>query len=119
MNTKRLAELEAARATVSKLEEEIGAERTKELASLPAQYGFETAAAFIKAVKQASGGKKRQGAKGKRRTRAVITDAMKNKVKSLAEGGKTGAEISRTVGISIPSVQNIKKAMGLIKPRKK
>ena len=30
--------------------------------------------------------------------------------------GKTGAEIASSVGISLPSVQNIKKALGLVKP---
>ena len=50
--------------------------------------------------------------------RAVITDATREEVKKLVADGKTGAEISEAVGISLPSVQNIKKALGLVKARK-
>jgi hypothetical protein len=45
----------------------------------------------------------------------VITDETRAKVKALVEAGKTGAEIAAEVGISLPSVQNIKKALGLVK----
>ena len=31
--------------------------------------------------------------------------------------GKTGGEIAKSLGISLPSVQNIKKALGLVKKR--
>lgn len=124
MVTNKIKELEAARAKISKLEEAIAAERAKELATLPGKYGFDSAAAFIKAVKAATGGRgpgrkaaKSKG-KGGRRKRAVITAETKNKVKALAEAGKTGAEIAATVGISVPSVQNIKKELGLTKARK-
>lgn len=57
------------------------------------------------------------GAGRKRRKRAVITDDTRNQVKKLVEGGKTGAEIAKSLGISLPSVQNIKKALGLVKRR--
>jgi hypothetical protein len=33
--------------------------------------------------------------------------------------GKTGAQIAAAVGISLPSVQNIKKALGLVRKGKK
>jgi hypothetical protein len=42
---------------------------------------------------------------------------MKLRVKELTEAGKTGPEIAAAVGISMPSVQNIKKAFGLVKAR--
>ncbi len=35
----------------------------------------------------------------------------------MVEGDKTGAEIAKSLGISLPSVQNIKKALGLVKKR--
>lgn len=119
----KIKELEAARAKISKLEQAIAAERAKELASLPGKYGFSDAASFIKAVKAATGSGKRAGkgktATGKRRKRAVINDATKAEVKAMVAAGKTGAEIADAIGISIPSVQNIKKELGLTKARKK
>lgn len=120
MVTNKIKALEAARAKISKLEQAIAAEQSKELASLPAKYGFQDTASFIKAVRAASGGRVAGKTKGgKRRKRALITEETKSKVKSLSAAGKTGAEIADIVGISIPSVQNIKKALGLTKARKK
>jgi DNA invertase Pin-like site-specific DNA recombinase len=113
--------LAAARAKVSKLEQAIAAKRNRALASLHKQHGFENAAEFIKALKAASGKGARKAAVGggKRRKRAVITAETKAKVKALTEAGKTGTEIAKATGISVPSVQNIKKALGLTKARKK
>lgn len=119
MNKKVLKELESTRAKVAVLEKSIETERAKELAGLPAQYGFKSTEDFLKAVRNATGGKSRRGSKNGRRTRSVITDATRAKVKALAKAGKTGTEIAAAVGISVPSVQNIKKALGLVKPRSK
>lgn len=119
MIANKLKEIEAARAKLEALEAAHVAEQQKELAGLPAQYGFPTVNAFIKAVKAATGGGYAgKGSGKKRRTRAVITDATRAEVKKLTEAGKTGAQIAAAVGISIPSVQNIKKALGLVKERK-
>lgn len=122
MITNKIKELEAARAKITKLEQEVASEQTKGLKALPAQFGFDNVADFIKAVRAAAGGKvARKGStkSGGRRKRAVITAKTKNKVKSLTAAGKTGAAIAKAVGISIPSVQNIKKELGLTKARKK
>lgn len=127
MITDKLKELAATRARLAELEQSIATERNAELAALPSRYGFESVDAFIAAVR-AAGGKRRgrkPGAKaaaakpgGKRRKRATITDEMRAEVKKLVEAGKTGPEIAKTVGISAPSVANIKKALGLVKKRK-
>jgi DNA-binding CsgD family transcriptional regulator len=37
----------------------------------------------------------------------------------LSEQGKTGEEIAKALGISAPSVQNVRKALGLVKSRTK
>lgn len=122
----KLKELETARAKLASLEESVRAELNKELASLPAKYGFNTAEEFVDAVRSATGLRTRgrgrpagsTNANGKkRRHRAVITDETRAQVKKLVEAGKTGSEIAKTVGISLPSVQNIKKALGLVKKR--
>ena len=128
MITAQIRELEAAKAKVAALEAAVSAKRNAALASLPAQYGFDSADTFLAAVRAASG--KRRGRKpgkaakapaaGKRRrTRAKITDATRAQVKKLIDGGKTGGEIAEAVGISLPSVQNIKAKLGLVQKRKK
>ena len=115
---RRLAQ---ARATAVKLEQSF----VRELASLPKAYGFDSLKEFIAAV-EASGRGKRSGAKRakkpskpKTRKRAVITDSVRAKVKALLKAGKSGSQIAKAVGISLPSVQNIKKALGLVKKLKK
>ena len=123
MVTDKMKELQAARAKLASLEKAIADELKKELAGLPAKFGFDSAAAFIQAVKVATGGRKASGRvqagkkpkSGKRRTRAVITDDTRAQVKKLVDAGKTGGEIAATLKISLPSVQNIKKALGLVR----
>ena len=132
MVTDKLKELEAARAKLATLEQSIADELNKELAALPAKYGFASASEFVRAVSAATGGgrgrrrgrppgsgKKTAGKKGgrRRRTRAVITDETRAQVKKMVDSGKTGAEIAEALKISVPSVQNIKKALGLVKER--
>jgi DNA-binding NarL/FixJ family response regulator len=130
MITNKLKAIEAAKAKIAALEKSIATELNKELASLPAKYGFDSVKAFAKAVKAAgTPGKVRSVAKpaadgkpgpvGKKRTRAVITDATRAEVKKLVEAGKSGSAIAKSLKISLPSVQNIKKALGLVKARKK
>jgi DNA invertase Pin-like site-specific DNA recombinase len=129
MVTDKIKELEAARAKVETLQQSIADELNKELAALPAKFGFESVRVFVRAVNAAAGGGRRRGrppGKGKagarkggrtRRTRAVITDETRAQVKKLVDAGKTGAEIAEALKISVPSVQNIKKALGLVKKR--
>jgi DNA invertase Pin-like site-specific DNA recombinase len=135
--TTKIKELNEARTTVAQLEQVIAAELNSELAALPAQYGFASVADFVAAFEKAAGkrrgrkpgrakaalaaaGKPEASAKAKRRKkRAVITDATRDEVKKLIGAGKSGSEIAKAVGISVPSVQNIKKALGLVgKPGK-
>jgi hypothetical protein len=121
MFTNKLKELESAKAKLAALEKTLAAELDKELAALPAKYGFASTADFISAVKVAGKGRTGGAAKaGKgRRRRAVITDDTRARVKAMVAAGKTGEAIADAVGISLPSVQNIKKALGLVKARKK
>jgi len=125
----KIKKLEATKAKLAALEKSVASELKRELASLPGKYGYDSLAAFFKAVRssasvrgrpvKAAGGRKtpKEGGR-KRRRRAVITDATRAEVKKLSEAGKTGAEIAKAVGISLPSVQNVKKALGLVKSRK-
>lgn len=131
MLTDKIKELEVAKAKVQELESKIVAERPQELAALPGRYGFDSVNAFMKAVKDAvasAGASPRRGRKAKKaaaaaprkekaRKRARITDETKAQVKEMVVAGKSGAEIAAKLGISLPSVQNIKKALGLVKAR--
>jgi|SRR5580704_7996645 hypothetical protein len=126
MVTAKIKQLEATKAKLARLEKSVANQLHKELAGLPAAYGFDSVPAFVRALTAAGGKRGKRGAAagpksaggGKRRKRAVITDATRAAVKKLAEAGKTGAEIAKEVRISLPSVQNIKKALGLVKARK-
>lgn len=131
MITDKIQELEALKQRAAALEAAVAAERQRALAALPKEYGFDDADEFVEAVLAAAGsrqGRRRPPGRGvtsaregkkQRRPRAVITDQTRSEVRKLVESGKTGAEIARQVGISLPSVQNIKKALGLVKGRKK
>lgn len=108
-----LKKLAKARNQVKKLEQAMAASQSKVLAKLPAKHGFDSVDAFVAAVKAAA-----KGGKEHRRQRTVLTPEIKDKVKTLLEAGKTGSEIAQAVGISLPSVQNIKHSLGLVKTRK-
>ena|ERR1022692_2240771 len=113
--------LNTTKAKVAKLEKSIASQLSRELASLPKKYGFSSYQDFLRAMRGVAGkamvsaGKK---VAGKRRKRAVITADTKARVKELVHAGKTGNEIARSVGISLPSVQNIKKELGLVQKRR-
>jgi hypothetical protein len=123
MVTDKIKELASAIARVERLENELASELPKELAKLPGQYGFGDIGSFIRALKSSAATKSGRPAKAKkavvRRKRAQITDATRAMVKKLVGAGKTGSQIAKALGISLPSVQNIKKALGLVKGRGK
>ncbi len=120
MNTVDFKKMEQYQKEIVRLQGELEKQNRK-LAALPGKYGFKTMDAFIAALKHTIHSvpeKLRNGLPARRRKRAVITDEIKQKVKSLAAAGKTGGEIAKAVGISTPSVQNIKQELGLVKRRK-
>lgn len=101
-----------------------------QLAKLPAQYGFASAEDFIVAFRKSVAGKpgRKPGKAAKaaavkktasgRKARVKITPEIEAQVKSLAEAGKTGKQIAAATGISLPSVQNLKKKLGLVAKKK-
>lgn len=114
MKSSTLKELEAARSRLAELERQADAQTRAELSNLHTKYGFADPRAFIRALRRACPG---NGPRKARKGRAVITDATRAHVQRLVETGSTGAEIAQRVGISVPSVQNIKKALGLVRAR--
>lgn len=132
MFNEQLAKIEKAKAEIAAAEAKLASDRVAALARLPSEFGYDNLNDFIKAVKAAYGkggkakgkpGRKPKAAaaakapKAKKGKRAKITDEIKAQVKALAEAGKTGQEIAKALGISAPSVQNIKKAFGMVKAR--
>ena len=124
MVTTQIKELAAAREKLAELERAVATELPQELSGLHEQYGFSDVNSFLKAVKSAArgGGRKKAGRPKKAvvpktRKRAVITAATRAQVKKLVKAGKSGSQIAKTVGISLPSVQNIKKALGITRPK--
>ena len=124
MLSKKLKELQAARDRLASLEKTMEAE----LAALPAQFGFDSAQAFADAVVKAAAsgarparkaGRRKGAAKPKgTRKRSVVTDELRQQVKQLAEAGQTGKQIKAATGLSLPTIQIIKKSFGLVKSRK-
>ena len=86
--TARIKELEEARAKVASLEQAIAAELNKELAALPARYGFGSVADFFAAVTKAAG--TRRGHKpGKTKAEVAPVTAVKPEATARpATGGK-------------------------------
>ena len=132
MVTRHIKLLNDTKAKVARLERVIATQLSRELASLPRKYGFVDVQDFITAVRNGAvkamvsagnkvAGNGRNGHNGYngRKPRVVITADTKAKVKSLVAARKTGNEIAKALNISLPSVQNIKKELGLVKRRAK
>ena len=127
----QIAELTKAKAKIAQAEAKLAADRVAALAKLPSEYGYSDLNEFINAIKAAAGkgikskakavkapkASKDSTAKTAKGKRAKITNEIKAQVKALAEAGKTGQEIAQALSISAPSVQNIKKELGLVKTR--
>ncbi len=120
MVTDKMQKLREYQRQMAKIEKELAKFNAK-LAKLPGKYGFKSMDAFIDALRsvKSSGGKAPAAAKSSgRKARVVITPEMKQKVKAMVNDEKTGAQIAKALNISLPSVQNIKKELGLVKARK-
>jgi hypothetical protein len=124
MITDKIKLLAQLKSQAAKLEAALDAQRPAALAALPAEYGFDSLAAFIKALRQAATaapaakpGRKARVAKPAKRKRARVTDEIKAAVKAGLEAGKKAGTIAKEVGISPASVQALKKAFGFTKPR--
>ena len=78
-----------------------------QLAHLPAQYGFKNAKEFCKAVLSVSA--KKRG--------SLRDPQFKESVISALKGGLKGADAARQFGLSVATIQNLKKAAGLVTAR--
>ena len=127
MITTKIKELVALQAKAENLQSQIESERKSELAALPHAYGYASLKEFIKALKAAAGSQrkspgrkatsKKATSKSGKRAYTKITHEIKQQVIAAVQADKSGAAIAKEFGISLPSVQNIKKAAGLVKTR--
>lgn len=142
-----LKQIADAKSKLASLEEKAASELSSKLTNLHTDLGYESREDLIAALqglgsaKKATGKKrgrkpgkkaaakapkaakaapaKKAGGKKARAKRTRITDELKSKVIAAVKAGGKGAAIATQFGISVPSLQNIKKAAGLIKARKK
>jgi len=112
---KELAEIEA---RAIELKKAIAQERAKELAALPEQYGFGSMKEFISALKAVGGNTEKKTAPTGRKKRARITPELKESVVKALGEKKAASAIAEEHGISVASVNVIKKGAGLVKARK-
>ncbi len=115
--SQRLTELEGVRAKLAVLEKAIKQEMEHELAQLPSRYGFDSAQLFVQAVLAACGQPRTTVRETGRRRRARVTDATTSTVAKMVKAGETGADIAKSLNVSMSTVQNIKRRLGLIKSR--
>jgi hypothetical protein len=108
---KELADLEA---KTLELKKAIARVRASELAGLPSKYGYASVKEFIAALK-AVGGKK--GRSKGRKKRARITPELKASMVKALKGEKAASAVAKEFGVSLASVNLIKKAAGLVKAR--
>jgi len=64
-----------------------------------------------KVVRKAA--KKAPAKKGGRRKRTTVTPQLRSDIIAAIKGGSTGKATAKKFGVSVPTVQNIKKAAGL------
>lgn len=124
-----LSALQAAESQVQALRQRAASERTRLLAGLHAQCGFASRKDLIDALVALGGPARGKAAKsngggaavgaGKKRKRARITAELRNDVIKALQGAEAGGDIAKRFSISSQTVQNIKKAAGLVKSRKR
>jgi hypothetical protein len=124
MITKQIKELESAKAKVVQMEKAVMAERAAALKTLHLDMGFATRDELIAALRGSpAAGKRGRPKKAKaaaapgrksRRKRAKITPELRQNIIDAVKAGGTGNAVAKKFGVSLPTVQNIKKAAGLV-----
>ena len=129
----------ALRAQIEAVEAEHAAELAQELPTLPAKLGFDDMAALVRAlipltngdvVEQTAAPVARRGRKPRSTTATAVSKPSKGKrakvddkmrqdiINHLKDTGMTAKQIAEKFGVSMPTVNMIKKAAGLTKSRK-
>lgn len=106
---KRFKEIEEHRKRIAELESQLEEERRQKLVNLHEELGYENRADLIAALQRLNG--------GGRRTRRTVTPELKAQIEAALRRKKPGAAVSREFGVSMPTVQNIKKRLGLVRSK--
>lgn len=112
MDNKR-QEIEKYKQKIADLERQVEDERRQKLINLHEEVGYSSRKELISALQGLHRGKSGTG------KRTVITPDMRKQIVDALKSNKTGAAVAREFGISLPTVQNIKKASGLVRKSKK
>ena len=118
---KEFEELRAKEEEHARLGEEIARRKREVLLALPSRLGFASLSELIEALRgldEASVAPTTSTTReAPKKSRRKITQQVRDEVAKLFDEGKTGKQIAEAVGISAPSVHNIKKDLNLVKPR--
>lgn len=106
------------KAKLENLENEAAQELDSALKSLPGQFGFEDAKAFMNAFASANGIRVAKGGSTDRKPRTAISDEKRAAIVTDLKAGMSGVDVATKHEVSLASVQNIKKDAGLVKARK-
>lgn len=120
MLTTKLQELSQYKAKIAELEKAVLSERQAQLQRLHTELGFETREELIKALRSAGTAPVKRAAKKAapaekkaRRKRTTITPELRANIEAAVRSGATSAAIAKQFDVSVPTVQNIKRAAGL------
>jgi len=125
-----LTALHKAEAQVQQLRKKAASERAERLKGLHLSFGFEAREELIEALVALGGGRRRAGSRAAgtasntpaaktRAKRSRITPEMKAEIIQAIKAGESGVATAKRFSISGQTVQNIKKAAGLVQARKK
>lgn len=120
MLTTKLQELSQYKAKIAELEKAVLAERQAQLQRLHSDLGFATRDELIKALRGAGTPKAKRAVKKAapaekkpRRKRTTVTPELRANIEAAVRTGATSAAIAKQFDVSVPTVQNIKRAAGL------
>jgi hypothetical protein len=124
-----LTALQKAEAQVQQLRKKAASERAEHLKGLHASFGFASRTELIEALVALDGTRRPGGSPnattggetpvaGRRSKRARLTPEMKAGIVEAIEAGEVGVAIAQRFSVSGQTVQNIKKAAGLVRSRK-
>lgn len=123
MLSSKIKELADYKAKIVQLEKAVLEEREAALARAHTELGFASRSDLIKALRalekagpkrgRKAAGKPSAAAKAGRRKRTTITAELRESILAAVKEGGTGSAVAKRFGVSLPTVQNIKRAAGL------